>query len=203
MTAPAQEPALTREEIEEQRDELKISVYTASPNSQWLDRRREQINRLCDMALASLQKRDSVNRDSLQKTENVNQDPTSVEAFEEWRESQEQYWHSNMFSDREILLSVWCEASRRHKEKDDAKPVDGMVMVPHTATEVMLLAGLDARYQRSKRNRKVKAMFPEAYVTWLRVGMADDAPAIADEYRAMIDAALEAQRTEKEQHHVD
>jgi hypothetical protein len=47
-------PSLTREQIEELREELKISVYCASPNSKWLGKRMAAISALCDLALQSL-----------------------------------------------------------------------------------------------------------------------------------------------------
>lgn len=65
----------------------------------------------------------------------------------------------------------------------------GWIPVPREPSEAMLRAALDARYQRSKRNQRVKAMFPEAYETWIRHGMKEDARAMAEEYKAMISAA--------------
>lgn len=67
-------------------------------------------------------------------------------------------------------------------------PTEGYVVVPREPTEAMLRAALDARYQRSKRSQRVKTMFPGGYETWLRVGLKEDAPAIAEEYKAMLAA---------------
>lgn len=65
-----------------------------------------------------------------------------------------------------------------------------MVLVPREPTEAMLRAALDTRYGRSRRSRMVKVNFPEAYETWMRAGLAEDAPAIRDEYRAAVSAAM-------------
>lgn len=71
---------------------------------------------------------------------------------------------------------------------------DGWVLVPKEPTEAMLRAALDARYQQSERSQRVKERYPEAYETWMRTGLMLDARAIAIEYRAAIDAAMQEPR---------
>lgn len=74
----------------------------------------------------------------------------------------------------------------------DGKLLPDYQVLTSEPTEAMLRAALDARYQRSKRSQKVKAMFPDGYETWLRVGMKEDAPGIAEEFKAMLAAAPSA-----------